>query len=173
MLSLLSTLLLLASVLQHRQQSQQTLEQQVSFDVPDNSTQANGPSTGEEHWNSWNSTTTQWSSSEEDSAAHDVAEFKKAMASIQARGQPAAAFNTRSTHIEYPQEVAQITYPQVAEGMAPPPPPPPPPLEPLLPSPPSPALPSRQNSEGETSSGQQQSTNTKLLPAPGLVVDIT
>jgi len=102
-----------------------------------------------------------------------VAEFKKAMASIQARGQPAAAFNTRSTHIEYPQEVAQIAYPQVAEGMAPPLPPPPPPLEPLLPSPPSPALPSRQNSEGETSSGQQQSTNTKLLPAPGLVVDIT
>jgi hypothetical protein len=97
-LSLLSTLLLLATVLQCRQRSEQTLEQQVSFSVPqlldqdhglnisislgpihpsdssglNNRTEESGPSTGEEQGNSENSKTIQWDSREEVSAAHEA-----------------------------------------------------------------------------------------------------
>jgi len=123
-MSLISTLLLLATVLQGRQQSEQTLEQQVSFSVPllnisislgpthpsdssdlNNRTQEPGPSTGEEQWSSGNSTTIRWDSREQDSAANDA---QGELAVFEPSFQAPVAFDTRSTHIKYPQEARQI-----------------------------------------------------------------
>lgn len=207
-LSLLSTLLLLATMLQHRQHSEQTREQQVSFSVPqlqdqdhgfnisislgpthpsdssglNNRTEESGPSTGEEQWTSGNSTTIQWYSREEDSAARG-AQVQHVV--FEPSFQAPLAFDTRSTHIEYPQKVRPIrieikTQPRQSPpvyaydiGNAyntghPPPPSPPPPQQdfvasgqdsspPLfLPSHPPPLLPSQQDFKGSDASRGQE-----------------
>jgi hypothetical protein len=206
-LSLLSTLLLLATVLQCRQRSEQTLEQQVSFSVPqlldqdhglnisislgpihpsdssglNNRTEESGPSTGEEQGNSENSKTIQWDSREEVSAAHEA---RGEHVVLEPSFQAPLAFETRSTHMEYPQEVRPIriainTQPRQSTpvyaydignaydtGQEPPPPPPPPRQDffasgqdssppPLLPSYPPPPLPSQQDFKGDASRGDK------------------